>query len=167
MNTKVIYGLIGLLFVVIVVGGFFGYQEYDRLRNENQRLSNPEEAARSDIEKTKDQVGKLIQLPEKEEPTVANVVDVSKLQGQEFFVNAENGDKLLVYNQARKAILYRPSIDKIIEVSTIDIGDATEGTELSKEEDPASNNTTTEQGESEETENRPATNTDSSAGLDF
>lgn len=108
-----------LVLVVIGVGGFFGYQRYDNLRKENERLSNPQEAAKTDIENTKEEVGKLIVLPDDEEPTVANVVDKTKLEGQEFFKNAENGDKLLLYQNNKKAILYRPSIGKIVEVSTV------------------------------------------------
>ena len=130
MKVKLSYVIIVFFAIAVLVGGFFGYREYMDLRQENQRLSNPEEAAKTDIERTKEQVGQLIVLPDGEEPTVANVVDVSKLEGQEFFKNAENGDKLLVYQEAQKAILYRPSIDKIIEVSTIDLGEgATEGTQ--------------------------------------
>jgi hypothetical protein len=42
-----------------------------------------------------------------EPPTVATVADISKLSGQEFFRNAQNGDKVLVFSVAKVAIIYR------------------------------------------------------------
>ncbi|MBI5357887.1 hypothetical protein HZB74_03515 [Candidatus Saccharibacteria bacterium] len=66
----------------------------------------------------------MVEVPQGEEPTIATVQDVSKLQNQAFFKNAQNGDKVLIYSQAKKAILYRPSTDKIIEVGPVNIGDS-------------------------------------------
>jgi hypothetical protein len=64
-------------------------------------------------------VGKLMDLPS-EKPTVATVKDVTQLPlNQPFFVAAKNGDTVLFYNDAKKAILYRPETDKIINVSPI------------------------------------------------
>ena len=36
-----------------------------------------------------------------------------------FFVNADNGDVLIVYQSAGEAILYRPSTDKLVSVGSI------------------------------------------------
>ncbi len=58
-------------------------------------------------------------LPADETPTLATVSDMHALEGQAFFKNAEVGDKVLMYLKAQKAIIYRPSIDKIIEVGPI------------------------------------------------
>lgn len=66
------------------------------------------------------QIGKLIELPKDESPTIAVVSDVSKLQDQAFFANAQNGDSVLVYSLAKKAILFRRSANKVIEVATIE-----------------------------------------------
>jgi hypothetical protein len=49
-----------------------------------------------------------------EEPTVATVSDISKLTGQEFFRNAQNGDMVLVFPKARIALIYRHSQHAII-----------------------------------------------------
>lgn len=65
-------------------------------------------------------VSVLITLPN-EVPSVATVADKSKLADQSFFKNAENGDKVLIYTEAKKAYLYRPSANKIIEVGPINI----------------------------------------------
>ena len=103
-----------------------------------ERLSNPEEASQEEAERLSQEVGEKIQLP-KETPTVATVVDAAKLKDQPFFANAKNNDKVLIYTSAKKAVLYRPSTKKVIEVAPINIGDG---------EQPAENEQTSEtQGE--------------------
>jgi hypothetical protein len=64
-------------------------------------------------------VSRHILLPSGEQPTVATVTDASKVHNQAFFANAASGDKVLVYANAKKAYLYRPSIDRIIEVAPL------------------------------------------------
>jgi len=68
------------------------------------------------------EVGKLIALPTDEKPTVATITDIDKIKDQPFFKNAKNGDKVLIYTTANKAILYRPSERRIIEVGAVNIG---------------------------------------------
>ena len=65
-------------------------------------------------------------LPKDETPTLATVSDPEKLKDQRFFVNAVKGDKVLVYSLAKKAILYSPSLDKIIEVAPVNVGGETQ-----------------------------------------
>lgn len=69
-------------------------------------------------------VGKLISLPSDETPTVATVTDIEKIKDQVFFKNAKVGDKVLIYTNAKKAILYRPSENRIIEVGAVNINQA-------------------------------------------
>ena len=68
------------------------------------------------------EIGKLIVLPENEIPTLATVSDPAKLADQAFFAHAQKGDQVLIYMQAHKAILYRPSVHKIIEVAPVNGG---------------------------------------------
>lgn len=74
------------------------------------------------VQKVIGQVGALIELPKQERPTVATVSDITKLTDQPFFINAQNGDQVLIYSVAKKAILFRPSKNKIIEVASINLG---------------------------------------------
>ncbi len=60
-----------------------------------------------------------------EKPTVATVSDKSKLGDQQFLAKAENGDKVVIFVEAKQAILFRPSIKKIISVGPIIISEAT------------------------------------------
>ena len=80
---------------------------------------NKKEGVTEEVKLLVDKVSALYLLPEGEDPTVATVSDPSVLKNQSFFTLAEKGDKVLIYNKAGKAILYRPSIDKIIETAPI------------------------------------------------
>lgn len=68
------------------------------------------------------QVGKLLILPTNEQPTIATVTDIEKLRAQPFFKNAKTGDKVLIYTNAKKAILYDVLNNKVIEVAPLNIG---------------------------------------------
>ena len=106
-----------LILVLLLSFGltFYFYKKYQTVQKTLQKQLSPD-----DREKLIAQVGKLIQLP-KEEPTIASISDKEKLKNQPFFQNASNGDKVLIFTKAKKAILYRPSINKIIEVSQINL----------------------------------------------
>lgn len=86
-------------------------------------LGLPKDAAQTQEEVTAlvAEVSSLIALPEDETPTVATITDVEKIRNQTFFKSAENGDKVLIYTNAKKAILYRPSAKKVIEVGAVNI----------------------------------------------
>lgn len=71
-------------------------------------------------------VGKLLVLPEGEQPTVATVSDIDKLRDQPFFTNAKNGDKVLIYTNARRVVLYDPVANKIVDVAPLNIGNSGE-----------------------------------------
>ena len=55
---------------------------------------------------------------------MATVSDLEKLKDQPFFAKAKIGDKVLIYTDAKKAILYDPVNDKIVEVAPINIGNS-------------------------------------------
>lgn len=67
-------------------------------------------------------VGQLYMLPSNEQPTVAAIQDITKLSGQAFFKNAQNGDYLLVYSNAKLALLYRKSVNKLVNVGPVSLG---------------------------------------------
>lgn len=64
-------------------------------------------------------VGLLVEFPSTENPSVATVSDVEKLKTQDFFKRAKNGDKVLIFQSVKKAILYRPETNKIIDMTII------------------------------------------------
>jgi hypothetical protein len=119
VDNRIKYGVIAALIVVAIIPSVYFYLQY---RTAQQRLTNPSIFAAEEAKKYTAMVGKLMTLPTDEVPTLATVNDKEKLKNQPFFVNTENGDKVLIYTNAKKAILYRPSINKIIDVAPINIG---------------------------------------------
>jgi len=88
-------------------------------------LSQSKEKGSEDADKLVSMVSGLMMLPD-ERPTIATVTDKEKLSSQAFFSESQNGDKVLIFTQAKKAVLYRPSTNKIIDVAPVSIGgDAT------------------------------------------
>ncbi|HEX8182576.1 MAG TPA: hypothetical protein VF575_03160 [Candidatus Saccharimonadales bacterium] len=105
--------VIGLL---IALPSYYFYNQGKKV--ESQTNSPAQNNLQTTAEVVK-QVSKHILLPSGEQPTVATVSDASKVRNQAFFTNAASGDKVLVYAQAKKAYLYRPSIDRMIEVAPL------------------------------------------------
>lgn len=119
-----------VLIAALAVGlAVFAYK-YDQANKEAKRLSDPKAAAEKQVTDLITDVSKLVELPTGETPTIATVTDKTKLNSQAFFKNARNGDKVLIYTQAKRAVLYRPSSKKVIEVAPLNIGSSndTEGT---------------------------------------
>lgn len=130
-NTKKSFSKVGIFVVLVIVAGlmavaiYIGYKEIQSNKNitkEAEVISNAEILNR---------VTMLTEVPYDEIPVIATVKDVEKLNNQVFFSRAQNGDKLLIYNKARRAILYRPYSNKIIETMTIKL---TEQGEMKPEE---------------------------------
>ncbi|HEY5806219.1 MAG TPA: hypothetical protein VIS56_02415 [Candidatus Saccharimonadales bacterium] len=110
------------LILLVVVGAiaWFGRAYWQTHTQLTALQSDPAVAARQESKDLVDAVGKLIVLPD-ESPAIATVDDKDKLTSQAFFKNAANGDKVLMYAEAKKAILYRPSVNKVLEVAYLNI----------------------------------------------
>ncbi len=102
-----------LLLCLILIGstGFLGYELY--------QMKKPGLSAEASIHKLVDEVSQAIILPQDELPTVAKVADASQLNGQPFFANARTGDDILIFEKSKKAILWRPSVHRVVEVSSL------------------------------------------------
>lgn len=111
--------IIAIFIAVAAVPSVYFYNQYQKAQ---ESLKNPQKAVNEETKKIIEKVGKLIDLPKGEEPTVATITDKNKLKDQSFFSKAENGDKVLIFGKAQKAILYRPSTNKIIEVAPVNLG---------------------------------------------
>ena len=73
------------------------------------------------LEDVKAAIGRHYVLDSKEEPALITVVDASKLSSVALKDRVENGDKILIYKSLQKAIIYRPSIDRIIDITPVEI----------------------------------------------
>lgn len=105
---------VAIAVLILVVGGWV-LSNYLQTRDQLNKLADPKTSSQTVINIITDQIRDAIDVPN-ETPTLATVSDVERLRSQVFFKNAENGDKVLIYAQACKAVLYRQSTKKIIAV---------------------------------------------------
>lgn len=118
--------LIFILTIIALIGlgaagySFFQYQSTQKeLKAIKQAAGASQSASGDQLSKILVEIGKIMKLPEGEIPTMATISDIAKLKDQPFFQNAKNGDVLLVFNKAGKAILYNPTDKKIVEVAPV------------------------------------------------
>lgn len=95
-------------------------------RQSSEQLAAVKDPARSaelqeqEIQQLVSRVGSHMILPSGETPMLATVTDANALAKQQsFYANVQNGDKLLVYVQSQKAVLYSPSRDIIVNVGPV------------------------------------------------
>ncbi len=100
--------LVALVVVLALLAGYF----YRRATSDNS-----ERETKMLVRK----VGHHAILPTDETPTIATVSDPAALAGQDFFVGAKVGDKVLIYPQAKRAVLYDPVADRVITISPLNI----------------------------------------------
>ena len=117
MKIKIyLFPILVLIFVIAVIVAFSLYEKVSALK------TDPNVVAQQQTDDLVARVGKLILLPTGETPTIATVSDPSKLADQPFFAKAKVGDKVLLYQNAKKAYLYDPVANKILEVAPINLG---------------------------------------------
>jgi hypothetical protein len=95
-------------------------------RNEINNLSDPSASSKQAEQEAislRDKVQKLMQVPD-ETPTIATVQDAEKLASQEFFTDAKDGDKVLIFTNAKKAVIYRESENRVINSGPIVLNSA-------------------------------------------
>jgi uncharacterized protein YunC (DUF1805 family) len=122
--------LLKLFYVVLVLAGLgvsiFYYTKYSKVTKDYNKLKNTPVAdlikmrQASDTDQLIAEVGALYDLPKNETPVIYEVTDKTSLKDP-FFASAENGDKALLYQNSKKAILFRPSTKKLINVSALNV----------------------------------------------
>lgn len=107
-----------VVLLAALAGGYYFFTQYQT----HQAQSNPQAQAQEEAKKLVEEVGKILDLPTGENPTVATITDITKLSDQPFFQKGKNGDKVLIYTNAGKAILYDPASKKVLDVAPVNIG---------------------------------------------
>lgn len=116
------------LVVVILIGGAYVLYDWLNPRQDAPHASEmvaPSTAStesaptEADAEQLVARVARLIELPGGEAPTVAAVTDLAPLSGQPFFERAKIGDIVLLFPQAKRAVLYDSVADRIVEAGPI------------------------------------------------
>lgn len=115
IKNKIIPILIVLLLLISSLAFYF-YNKASRL-NDSPDIKSKKEA--TDLIS---KVNKLILLPDDEFPTIATINDLDKLKDQPFFSKAKIGDKVIMYPKAKKAYLYNPDSNILVEVASVNVG---------------------------------------------
>lgn len=113
--------VLGLFLLVSLVVNVILYRKVDTavsVKPSNAKVAGAFDAA-TDIEAALLAVQHLLVLPTDEMPTIATITDLTKVKAQPFFAHAQVGDKVLVYTAAKKAVLYRPAENKIVELGPV------------------------------------------------
>ena len=110
-----LYLWLSLTVVLLGTTGYFYYQ-YQKLIKSSVGI---QVAVQEEAKKLATDIGRLMLLPKDENPTVATVTDIDKLKNQQFFKDAANGNKVLIYPNAKLAIIYDPKTNLIINVGPI------------------------------------------------
>lgn len=110
--------ILGIILAILVLGGLAGFGTYYFVQY-RKVTNNPGIISEQQTNSIVDAVAKHMELPTDETPTLATVQDKDKLKDQPFFTNAQNGDRILIYTKAKKAIIYREKADIIINVGPI------------------------------------------------
>ena len=124
-QTNTITLALGVTVVILLLVSGWSFYNYQKAKQEIKRLSSVEgqqQVADKEVQALLDKIKAHMVLPEDEKPTVATISDIDTLVStQPFFQGAANGDKVLVYSKANKAIIYSPDRDVVVNVGNIQV----------------------------------------------
>lgn len=103
---------IGMVLLGATGAAVYYYRQYSML------LSNAQLAQEKEHAQMLSRIGEFMALPQ-EKPTIVSITDREKFQNQQFFQKAQNGDKIVIFEAAKRVMLYRPSTKKVIDVAPL------------------------------------------------
>jgi len=107
--------------ILIVLTGFFIFKYWQTSKELAALKTDPTKLTallESENKKILNRLSGLIQLPE-ETPRIVTITDKASIASEPLLAKAETGDAFIIFSTAKKAILYRPSQNKIIDVIPI------------------------------------------------
>jgi hypothetical protein len=117
-TRRVWAGVLKLIGLVILIAGFcffiWDYYNLNKMRS-GGTVTQEQLQAQQQIKEITEKAGKLMMLPKGEEPIVATITDAAALaKEQAFYSGAKNGDVVLIYQKAMKAVVYSPERNIIV-----------------------------------------------------
>ncbi len=110
----------GLVIAAALTFGIYGMYRSSQLSHQLAQLSQDpttgEKLTKEDERKIVAKVNTLVVLPTGEEPTIAIVTDKEKLENRQLFPQVDNGDRLLFYPKGGIVVIYRPVLQKVIDI---------------------------------------------------
>lgn len=117
-NNLKISELLKAILIVVLVGILFiiFYKNFDN--NSHKKIPSEQNININDRE-ILNRLNKLILLPENTQPNIAEILDIEALKEQQpnFFANAKNGDRIIIYPEM--AIIFSVTENKIIKIGPV------------------------------------------------
>lgn len=115
---KAKYVVLFLAIATGIAGSALAIYSYQKLNNSNtlgaQVIADSERLSEKEIKALTEKVSQIAVLPENEIPVVLPITDLTKLHSNEFFKDAKLKDKILIFKQAGRIIIYDPINNKIV-----------------------------------------------------
>lgn len=134
--------LLGFVVFVILLGlaggTVFLYTKYSETKKEVEKLSTvqgQQELSKTQTQALLGEMRQIIIMPDNEDPVVATITDINQLKDKEFYKDAQNGDRVVVFANAKKAYIYSPERKLIVNVGAFQLD------EKAQAQQPATTNT--------------------------
>ncbi len=109
-----------LIIALIIIVGFLVYKVIKGEEIPSFEVKLGEQLSEEQIGDLLGRISRLIMLPEETDPLIATINDAPALRAEQaFYRDAENGDQLVIFTKRAMAVIYRPSVDKLINVGPI------------------------------------------------
>lgn len=107
--------------ILLIIAGWFVYDQFSvQIGGSDKTASAGTDQKQAEMDKLIAKVGKLIILPVGENPSIAEITDVEALAKQQpFYEGAKNGDKILLYPNAKMIIIYNELKDILVNVGPL------------------------------------------------
>ncbi len=114
--------IIFIIIVLFILAKFVAPTFQKATAPQNLPLPTPQTSPTPPLEITiVSALSKLMVLPKDETPQVITIIDIAKFKDQPFFKDAKNDDILVLYAKNKKAILFDPKANKILNTAPIAI----------------------------------------------
>lgn len=116
--------LVLIVLLGLAAGSAYLYTQYEATQEKVEQLSTvqgQEELNKTQTEQLLGEMRQMILLPTDEDPAVATIIDINQLNSNEFYKDAQNGDRVIVYSNAKKAYIYRPDTKMVINVGSFQV----------------------------------------------
>lgn len=118
-SLRTILFIITLALILLAAVATFIYRQINLHKNPVDPNMEEYFKAKQKADELSTTVSKFVTVPKDETPDVATVTNVEELQNQDFFKEAQNGDKILIYAKHKLAVLYRPSENRVITIAPV------------------------------------------------
>jgi hypothetical protein len=117
LSRRLAITTIGVVAALGLIGTVVFYNKYQDVKSNPSQVQKAQNTA--ETQRVLTELKKVIQIDEKEAPTVARVEDPEKLKkaNAEFYKNIQKGDYLIIF--PKRAIIYRETSNQLINIAPI------------------------------------------------